>query len=85
MFTPVSTANLMHSDYPRNDENANTIWSSMVKKVRTQLPLQYQNAPWIHDFIKDPTGYVDRSQALCIKVTSHRPVEPFSHFENVKV
>ena len=80
MFMPVGTLNPKHGDYPRNDENANQIWSLIVNEMVAVFPSKFQEEKWVKKFMENPEGYTDNSKSICLKLPPHFPIRPYSDF-----
>ena len=80
MLTPVRSLNLMHSKYPRDDTNAQQIWSSFIEDITHEIPSQYRGATLLREFRKDPLHYTENSLSVCLHLPAHNPIVPFQHF-----
>ncbi|KAK3743399.1 hypothetical protein QZH41_002299 [Actinostola sp. cb2023] len=80
MYSPVEAHNPVHSEYPRNDKDAKTIWSSIVRALSKHVPKEFQCQAWIQAFIDDPVQYTENSLGMCFHLPSHHPINPYSHF-----
>lgn len=81
IFFPISVENSLHRNYPRTLENAQEAWRDYIENVRMQAPVKYANHRLFKEYKKDPIHYVETSRTYCMKVTRHRPIIPFAHFE----
>lgn len=80
LFTPVNSINTNHGDYPRNDQNANQVWSSIVQSIASTIPHKYQQENWVKEFIKDPGKHTENSRAICWEIPLGYPIKPFAYF-----
>lgn len=80
MFTPVKAINSEHRDYPRDDSNAQKVWSHFVEELIERVPRAYREDRMLRDFQDNPTKYTENSLSICLNVPPKHPVQPFGHF-----